>query len=150
MKPATMLDVGKKKLCEVCLDKGIEIEIHAVEKTSSFGTKYSWKNDNGATHCKPSGVGEDGKPKFVHQTNEAQPEQKGSGSIPTQERFDEATDGQKGYLKSIIEKDDLYQAVAVSQVNKRGSTVRGDIVAHEKEMLIRLRQLEILEQGITK
>ena len=95
-------------------------------------------------------MGEDGKPKFIHQTNEAQPEQKSSGSIPTQERFDEATEEQKGYLKNLIELDELYQAVAVSQVKKRGSVVRGDIVAHEKEMLIRLRQLELLALGLDR
>ena len=49
------------------------------------------------------------------------------------------------FMKSVIERDDLFQAVAVSQVKKRGAELRGDIIAHEKEMLIRIRQLQILE-----
>ena len=134
--------VGEKKLCPVCLDKGIEIEIHAEESTYQGNTKLTWKNSNGESHVKKIGDS------FEHQTTAAKPQ-----SNPPQERFDEATEEQKTFLKSIIEKDDLYQAVAVSQVKKRAhlspsDSVRGDIVAHEKEMLIRLRQLELLEQGI--
>ena len=50
-------------------------------------------------------------------------------------------------MKTVIERDDLFQAVAVSQVKKRGAELRGDIIAHEKEMLIKIRQLQILENA---
>ena len=80
---------------------------------------------------------------FEHQTTAAKAQ-----SIPSQEGHREATPEQLEFMKTVIETDDLYQAVAVSQVKKRGAELRGDIIAHEKEMLIRIRQQQILEQGI--
>ena len=128
--------VGEKKLCPVCLDKGIEIEIHAEESTYQGNTKLTWKNGDGNSHVKKNG--ED----FEHQTTSAKAQ-----SIPSIEGHREATDEQKVFMKSVIERDDLFQAVAVSQVKKRGAELRGDIIAHEKEMLIRVRQLQILENA---
>jgi len=129
--------VGEKKICPVCLDKGIEIEIHAEESTWQGTTKLTWKNSDGKTHVKK--VGEE----FQHQTKSAEAE-----STPNPEGFREATDEQLEFMKQLVSRDDLFQAVAVSQVKKRGADLRGDIIAHEKEMLIRIRQLELLEQGI--
>ena len=129
--------VGEKKLCPVCLDKGIEVEIHAEETTWQNNTKLTWKNSDGKTHVKK--VGEE----FQHQTTSV-----GAESTPSAEGHREATDEQLEFMKQIINRDDLFQAVAVSQVKKRGADLRGDIIAHEKEMLIRIKQLELLEQGI--
>jgi len=126
--------VGEKKLCPVCLDKGTEVEIHAEESTYQGNTKLTWKNSNGESHIKKVGDS------FEHQTIAAKAQ-----SIPSQEGHREATPEQLEFLKTIIERDDLFQAVAVSQVKKRGAELRGDIIAHEKEMLIRIRQLESLE-----
>ena len=126
--------VGEKKLCPVCLDKGTEVEIHAEESTYQGNTKLTWKNSNGESHIKKVGDS------FEHQTIAAKAQ-----SIPSQEGHREATPEQLELLKTIIERDDLFQAVAVSQVKKRGAELRGDIIAHEKEMLIRIRQLESLE-----
>ena len=132
--------VGEKKLCPVCLDIGTEIEIHAEESTYQGNTKLTWKNSSGESHVKRAGVDGQGKPLFEHQTKAAKAQ-----SIPSQEGHREATPEQLEFLKKIIERDDLFQAVAVSQVKKRGAELRGDIIAHEKEMLIRIRQLESLE-----
>ena len=126
--------VGEKKLCPVCLDNGTEVEIHAEESTYQGNTKLTWKNSNGESHIKKVGDS------FEHQTIAAKAQ-----SIPSQEGHREATPEQLEFLKKIIERDDLFQAVAVSQVKKRGAELRGDIIAHEKEMLIRIRQLETLE-----
>ena len=126
--------VGEKKLCPVCLDKGTEVEIHAEESTYQGNTKLTWKNSNGESHIKKVGDS------FEHQTIAAKAQ-----SIPSQEGHREATPEQLEFMKKIIERDDLFQAVAVSQVRKRGAELRGDIIAHEKEMLIRIRQLETLE-----
>ena len=60
----------------------------------------------------------------------------------------EATQEQKEFLHQVIKMDDLYNAVAVSQVKKRGADLRGDIIAHEKEMLIRLRMIETVGSGL--
>ena len=129
--------VGEKKLCPVCLDKGTEVEIHAEESTYQGNTKLTWKNSNGESHIKKVGDS------FEHQTIAAKAQ-----SIPSQEGHREATPEQLEFMKTVIERDDLFQAVAVSQVKKRGAELRGDIIAHEKEMLIRIRQQQILEQGI--
>ena len=129
--------VGEKKICPVCLEKGIEIEIHAEESTWQGTTKLTWKNSDGKTHVKK--VGEE----FQHQIESAKAQ-----SIPSQEGHREATAEQLEFMKQLVSRDDLFQAVAVSQVRKRGAELRGDIIAHEKEMLIRIRQLELLEQGI--
>ena len=126
--------VGEKKLCPVCLYNGTEVEIHAEESTYQGNTKLTWKNSNGESHIKKVGDS------FEHQTIAAKAQ-----SIPSQEGHREATPEQLEFLKKIIERDDLFQAVAVSQVKKRGAELRGDIIAHEKEMLIRIRQLESLE-----
>ena len=127
--------VGEKKLCPVCLDNGTEVEIHAEESTYQGNTKLTWKNSNGESHIKKVGDS------FEHQTIAAKAQ-----SIPLQEGvYRLATPEQLEFMKKIIERDDLFQAVAVSQVKKRGAELRGDIIAHEKEMLIRIRQLETLE-----
>jgi len=128
--------VGEKKICPICLEKGIEIEIHAEESTYQGNTKLTWKNGDGKSHIKKVGDS------FEHQTTSAKAQ-----SIPSIEGHREATDEQKVFMKSVIERDDLFQAVAVSQVKKRGAELRGDIIAHEKEMLIRVRQLQILENA---
>ena len=127
--------VGEKKLCPVCLDKGIEIEIHAEESEYQGNKKLTWKNGDGKSHVKKVGDS------FEHQTTAAKPQ-----SNPPQEEFREATPQELEYLKTIIQVDDMYQAVAVSQVKKRGAVLRGDIIAHEKEMLIRIRQQQILHE----
>ena len=126
--------VGEKKICPVCLDKGIEIEIHAEESEYQGNKKLTWKNGDGKSHVKKVGDS------FEHQTTSAKAQ-----SIPSQEGHREATAEQQEFMKTVIERDDLFQAVAVSQVKKRGAELRGDIIAHEKEMLIRIRQLQILE-----
>ena len=128
--------VGEKKICPICLEKGIEIEIHAEESTYQGNTKLTWKNVDCKSHIKKVGDS------FEHQTTSAKAQ-----SIPSIEGHREATDEQKVFMKSVIERDDLFQAVAVSQVKKRGAELRGDIIAHEKEMLIRIRQLQILENA---
>ena len=128
--------VGEKKICPVCLDKGIEIEIHAEESEYQGNKKLTWKNGDGKSHVKKVGD------LFEHQTTSAKAQ-----SIPSQEGHREATAEQQEFMKTVIERDDLFQAVAVSQVKKRGAELRGDIIAHEKEMLIRIRQLQILENA---
>ena len=128
--------VGEKKICPVCLDKGIEIEIHAEESEYQGNKKLTWKNGDGKSHVKKVGDS------FEHQTTSAKAQ-----SIPSQEGHREATAEQQEFMKTVIERDDLFQAVAVSQVKKRGAELRGDIIAHEKEMLIRIRQLQILENA---
>ena len=128
--------VGEKKICPVCLDKGIEIEIHAEESEYQGNKKLTWKNGDGKSHVKKVGDS------FEHQTTSAKAQ-----SIPSQEGHREATAEQQEFMKTVIERDDLFQAVAVSQVKKRGAELRGDIIAHEKEMLIRVRQLQILENA---
>ena len=128
--------VGEKKICPICLEKGIEIEIHAEESEYQGNKKLTWKNGDGKSHIKKVGDS------FEHQTTSAKAQ-----SIPSIEGHREATAEQQEFMKTVIERDDLFQAVAVSQVKKRGAEQRGDIIAHEKEMLIRIRQLQILENA---
>ena len=89
--------VGEKKLCPVCLDKGTEVEIHAEESTYQGNTKLTWKNSNGESHIKKVGDS------FEHQTIAAKAQ-----SIPSQEGHREATPEQLEFLKKIIERDEKW------------------------------------------
>ena len=140
MAKATLEDVGKTKLCPVCMTNGVEVQIHAVETEYQGTTRYSWKNKDGGSHIKKIGDS------FEHQIKSAEAQSTPSTSVG--EGFREATEEQKQFLADIIRMDDLYQAVATSQVKKRGADLRGDIIAHEKEMLIRLRMIETVGSGL--
>ena len=140
MAKATLEDVGKTKLCPVCMTNGVEVQIHAVETEYQGTTRYSWKNEDNGSHIKKVGDS------FEHQIKSAGAQSTPSTSVG--EGFREATQEQKEFLHQVIKMDDLYNAVAVSQVKKRGADLRGDIIAHEKEMLIRLRMIETVGSGL--
>ena len=51
------VSADEKKVCPVCMQKGIEIEVHAEESTYQGTTRLSWKNPDGSSHIKRIGEG---------------------------------------------------------------------------------------------
>ena len=46
------VSADEKKVCPVCMQKGIEIEVHAEESTYQGTSRLSWKNPDGSSHIK--------------------------------------------------------------------------------------------------
>ena len=126
--PAAKLEVGHKMVCPEC-----DTELVVSPDTYKGTTKNRWSNVSGGWHIKSV----DGQ--YIHQKAGA------TTNLPVGEKFDEATSDELKMESRMMETDDKYQRLAVTQVKKRGSTVRGDIVAHEKEMLLRIKQNQLLD-----
>ena len=62
------VSADEKKVCPVCMQKGIEIEVHAEESTYQGTTRLSWKNPDGSSHIKRIGEGE-----YEHSPNTEKP-----------------------------------------------------------------------------
>jgi len=62
------VSADEKKVCPVCMQKGIEIEVHAEESTYQGTTRLSWKNPDGSSHIKRIGEGE-----YEHNPNTEKP-----------------------------------------------------------------------------
>ena len=144
---------GQKQLCDECLDKGIEIEIHSVSKTffdknkNENSTYLVWVNADNNTHRKKAGD------TYVHVTEvkkSDKPEWAKKGS-EIKVKYEPATDQDKMFKKDLLESHKLIKKCAISTLLDEGMTMeqlesRGDII-HARTMELASVDLAIAIRG---
>jgi hypothetical protein len=145
-------EIGQKQLCNECLEKGIEIEIHSVSKSffdknkGVNSTYLVWVNADDNTHRKKSGD------TYVHVTEVKKPDGNATEwakkASEIKAKYRTATDQEKLFKKNMLANHEVLKACAVSSLLDEGMTMeqlegtatktgRGDILhARTKEMAL--------------
>ena len=130
--PAAKLEIGHRMVCPECSTELI------VKADNYQGTvKNRWANITGEWHIRSIDN------QYVHTKTNRNPTGLGVGEV-----FEEATEDEKKMHSQELLTDDIYHRLAVSQVKKRGGDMKGNIVAYEKEMLLRIKQNRLLDELI--
>lgn len=126
--------VGEKRTCPDC-----DVEVVGKEQTSTYQgkttTKVRWANLDGSWHITKDSDG------FKHQSSSSQV-QGGSDTEKKSKSVVGATEEQMTKYAVVLEMEDDFHALAITQVKKHGGdATRGDVVQSKESKLIDLAKL---------
>ena len=126
--------VGEKRTCPQC-----NVEVVGKEKTSTWQgkttTKLRWANQDGSWHI--TKVGND----YPHQLSSSQVQSE-SDTEKKSKSVVGATEEQIAKYAKVLEMEDDFHALAITQVQKQGGdATRGDVVQSKESKLIDLAKL---------